>query len=122
MTSYETARCVICYENKAQHFCIDCKSSSGVCDDCYNDWDNIQQVETISPYNEMPCPICKTPMEYALLNFMFKFEIECGNGLNIDSYYSYQKREKLEDIVYDAIALGKDKKKKKKKIYLISKK
>lgn len=121
MSSFDASRCVICFEKKAQHFCIDCKKSSGVCDSCYNHWDCSLDFECGS-YNKMPCPICKTPMRYALLNFMFKFDLDDGSGLDIDSYFSYEKKEKLEDIVYNARSLGKDKKKKKKKIYLISKK
>jgi len=106
MSSFESTRCVICYENKAKHFCIGCKKSSGVCCSCYNDWEDVNN----TCYASMPCPICKIPMEYARLNFRFNFDIESGYGLATDRYFSYQKKEKLEDIVYNAIELGKDKK------------
>ena len=123
MTSYDSTRCVICYENKAKWFCIDCKSSSGVCNSCYNDWDDVMFNEgAIESYLPMPCPVCKIPMRYSKLNFMFNFDLMSAGELFM--VCNERKKEKLVDIVFNAIELGKDKKKKKKKkkIYLISKK
>ena len=58
----DSSKCVVCFEEKAKNFCIDCKQSSGLCHSCYMD---ISQRTDDSSYVPINCVICKKKMNYS---------------------------------------------------------
>ena len=100
----DSTNCVICYENKADYFCVECKQSSGVCSNCYitlNQNKYGRYGEYAEPIN---CVICKKNMDYAALVSAFQMDADDLEGL-LDGLPE-EKKYGLRDLVSNNAFLG----------------
>lgn len=96
----DCVNCVICLSEKASCFCRNCKQSSGVCWDCYNELDERQ--DDGEAYSVVKCVICKVPMDKVKINFLIKYDLEmCGGELDDfdDNKISALKQQRLNYII-----------------------
>ena len=95
----DSTKCVICYENKAELFCVDCKQSSGVCWRCYMTLNKNKYGEDGEYAEPINCVICKKYMDYAAFVYSFNMDVDDLECLlwNVPE----EKRYKLRDLVGD---------------------
>ena len=88
------SKCVVCFDNKARFFCIGCKKSSGLCEECNNKMSKHSFRFQRSCFTEelhKPCVICKEPMRYAKLVKKFNKRMSSGNIYKIDHLFKFHR-------------------------------
>lgn len=96
----DTAQCVVCYDEKAIRFCVNCKCASGLCGRCYAHIEEEHENRHGCFYAPIPCVICKRNMNWTSIVRMLEFDIESAgeNTLYDTRLINYAKQEQLNDI------------------------